>query len=68
MRVDGQATPLNMTNEVYSTRTPEAGGFSTIYAVNRNTGKLTVATTYQGAIALKVDGSCEPATPPATKF
>lgn len=68
MRVGGEALPLVMTNDNYASRTPSVAGFVTIRRIDRHTGSLTVSTIRGAEVVRSRQGSCEPASPPATKF
>lgn len=68
MRVNGDALPLSVTNEKYSSRSRDTGAFATLRSIDRTSGEITVATIYEGRIASTVKGSCEKADPPSAKF
>lgn len=68
MRVNGDALPLNVTNEKYTSRSRETSSFATLRSIDRMSGEISVATVYQGRIESTTKGLCEKAEPPAAKF
>lgn len=67
MRVNGQAYPLNMTNEAYSS-VQRSGPFTMVRTIDRRTGGYKATDVYEGKPVIERIGECEKSQPPATKF
>jgi hypothetical protein len=72
MRINGEALPLILTNDAYTSRTKMVAGFVTINRIDRQSGEIVRTTLYQedrdGSRAIVDKGTCERANPPPTKF